>query len=207
MHSREITAQAFDWVVRLERGLNQDEQSQLERWLALDARCVGALARAQAYWVHVDAVRDFSDAQKLQLRSATSGYSIHRVGWAAAAAILVAVGFLALRQTSNTIEALTAMGEIRRMPLADGSAIAYGFTTKFDGKATPITGSIPNGADNVSATKTDDHHYVATLKKGDKLIGTSKVTISEDGKVTTVDATGVTATGAKSHDVQVYDKQ
>jgi hypothetical protein len=90
---------------------------------------------------------------------------------------------------------------------ADGSAITYGFTTKFDGKATPITGSIPNGADNVSATKTDDHHYTATLKKGDKLIGTSKVTISEDGKVTTVDATGVTATGAKSHDVQVYDKQ
>ncbi len=90
---------------------------------------------------------------------------------------------------------------------ADGSAIAYGFTTKFDGKATPITGSIPSGADNVSATKTDDHHYVATLKKGDKLVGTSKVTISEDGKTTTVDATGVTATGAKSHDVQVYDKQ
>ena len=124
MHSREITTQAFDWVVRLERGLNQDEQSQLERWLALDARCVGALARAQAYWVHVDAVRDFSDAQKLQLRSATSGSSIHRVGWAAAAAILVAVGFLALRQTSNTIEARTAMGEIRQVPLTDGSAIA-----------------------------------------------------------------------------------
>lgn len=90
---------------------------------------------------------------------------------------------------------------------ADGSAITYGFTTKFDGKASPVTGSIPNGADNVSATKTDDHHYVATLKKGDKLIGTSKVTVSADGKTTTVDATGVTATGEKSHDVQVYDKQ
>jgi hypothetical protein len=90
---------------------------------------------------------------------------------------------------------------------ADGSAIAYGFTTKFDGKAVPVTGSIPSGADSVSGVKKDDHHYTATLKKGDKVVGTSKVTISADGKVATVDSTGVTATGAKSHDVQVYDKQ
>jgi hypothetical protein len=90
---------------------------------------------------------------------------------------------------------------------ADGSPIVYGFTTKLDGKATPVTGSIPSGADSVSATKTDDHHYVATLKKGDKVVGTSKVAISADGKTTTVDSTGVTATGAKEHDVQVYDKQ
>jgi uncharacterized Ntn-hydrolase superfamily protein len=90
---------------------------------------------------------------------------------------------------------------------ADGSAIAYGFTTKFDGKASPVTGSIPSGADNVSGKKTDDHHYVATLKKGDKVVGTSKVTISADGKTTTVVSTGLTATGAKSHDVQVYDKE
>jgi ferric-dicitrate binding protein FerR (iron transport regulator) len=60
MHSRNINTEAFDWVVRLERGLNHHEQSLLDRWLALDARCVGALARAQAYWAHVDAVRDFS---------------------------------------------------------------------------------------------------------------------------------------------------
>jgi hypothetical protein len=89
----------------------------------------------------------------------------------------------------------------------DGSAIVYGFTTKFDGKSAPVTGSIPSGADNVAGKKTDDRHYTATLKKGDKVVGTSKVTVSADGKTTTVDSTGVTATGAKSHDVQVYDKQ
>jgi hypothetical protein len=89
----------------------------------------------------------------------------------------------------------------------DGKPIAYGFSVKFDGKDNPISGSMPSGADSISAKRTDSNHYVATLKKADKVIGTSKVTISEDGKVTTVDSTGTTATGAKAHDVQVYDKQ
>ena len=90
---------------------------------------------------------------------------------------------------------------------ADGKPIAYGFTVQFDGKDNPISGSIPSGADTISAKRTDSNHFVATLKKGDNVIGTSKVTVSKDGKVTTVDSTGTTATGAKAHDVQVYDKQ
>jgi hypothetical protein len=90
---------------------------------------------------------------------------------------------------------------------ADGKPIAYGFSVQFDGKDNPISGSIPSGADTISAKRTDSNHFVATLKKGDKIIGTSKVTVSADGKVTTVDATGTSATGVKTHDVQVFDKQ
>ena len=90
---------------------------------------------------------------------------------------------------------------------ADGKPIAYGFSVQFDGKDNPISGSIPSGADTISAKRTDSNHYVATLKKGEKVIGTSKVTVSKDGKVTTVDSSGTTATGAKAHDLQVYDKK
>ena len=90
---------------------------------------------------------------------------------------------------------------------ADGKPVAYGFSLKFDGKDNPISGSMPSGADTISAKRTDSNHYVATLKKSGKEIGTAKVSVSEDGKVTTVDSTGTTATGAKVHDVQVYDKQ
>jgi len=90
---------------------------------------------------------------------------------------------------------------------ADGTPIAYGFSTTFDGKDNPVTGSMPNGADTISAKRTDANHYVATQKKGGKEVGVSKVTVSKDGKVTTVDVTGTTASGAKEHDVQVYDKQ
>jgi hypothetical protein len=90
---------------------------------------------------------------------------------------------------------------------ADGNPIAYGFSVQFDGKDNPISSSMPQGADTISAKRTDSNHYVATLKKGGKVIGTAKVSVSKDGKVTTVDSTGTTASGAKGHDLQVYDKK
>jgi len=90
---------------------------------------------------------------------------------------------------------------------ADDKPLSYSFSVNFDGKDNPIMGSMPTGADTISAKRTDATHYVATLKKGGKVIGTSKVTVSADGKTTTVDATGTNAAGVKTHDVQVYDKQ
>jgi hypothetical protein len=90
---------------------------------------------------------------------------------------------------------------------ADGKPITYGFSVKFDGKDNPIDGSIPSGADTISAKRTDPNHFVATLKKAGKVVSTSKVSVSKDGKVTTVDTTGTNASGAKVHDVQVFDKQ
>ena len=84
---------------------------------------------------------------------------------------------------------------------ADGNPMAYGFSVQFNGTDNPISGSMPSGADTISAKRVDSNHYVATLKKGDKVM------VSKDGKVTTVDSTGTSAAGVKTHDVQVYDKQ
>ena len=90
---------------------------------------------------------------------------------------------------------------------ADGKPVAYGFSVQFDGKDNPINGSMPNGADTIYAKRIDANTYEATLKKGGKEIGKAKVTVSKDGKVTTVDSKGTTTAGAKTHDVQVYDKE
>ena len=90
---------------------------------------------------------------------------------------------------------------------ADGKPLAYSFSVNFDGKDNPISGSMPGGADTISAKRTDASHYVATTKNGGKVLGTAKVAVSKDGKVTTVEATGTNAAGVKTHDVQVYDKQ
>ena len=90
---------------------------------------------------------------------------------------------------------------------ADGTAIAYSFAVSFDGKDNAITGSIPNGADSISAKRMDSNTFEATMKKGGKVIGTSKVKVSADGKSTTVTATGTNAAGQPTNDVSVYDKQ
>ena len=90
---------------------------------------------------------------------------------------------------------------------ADGKPVAYGFAVKFDGKDNPISGSMPSGADTISAKRIDSNTYEATLKKAGKVIGTSKVTVAKDGKVTTVDSNGTNAAGVKTHDLQVYEKQ
>jgi len=88
-----------------------------------------------------------------------------------------------------------------------GKPMAYGFAVKFDEKDNPVSGSVPNGADTISAKRIDANNYVATLKKGGKVVGVSKVSVSKDGKSTTVDIKGTNAAGVKTHDVQVYDKQ
>jgi len=90
---------------------------------------------------------------------------------------------------------------------ADGKALAYSFSVKFDGKDNPISGSMPAGADTISAKRIDANTYEATTKKGGKVLGTAKVAVSKDGKTTTVETTGVTAAGVKTHDVQIYNKQ
>ncbi len=90
---------------------------------------------------------------------------------------------------------------------SDGKPVSYGFSVKFDDKDNPIMGSMPAGADTISAKRLGPNSFEATLKKGGKEIGKSKVTVSADGKVTTVESQGTNASGAKTHDVQVYDKQ
>ncbi|MGC1416134.1 MAG: hypothetical protein WA817_12675 [Candidatus Acidiferrum sp.] len=90
---------------------------------------------------------------------------------------------------------------------ADGTTIAYSFALNFDGKDNAITGSMPSGADSISAQRIDSNTFAATLKQAGKVIGTSKVEVSQDGKVTTVTSKGATATGQATNDVSVYNKQ
>ena len=90
---------------------------------------------------------------------------------------------------------------------ADGAAIAYSFAVSFDGKDNSITGSMPGGADSISAKRIDSNTFEATSKQGGKVIGTSKVEVSQDGKLTTVTSKGSNATGQPTNDVSVYNKQ
>src|ERR1700737_5227893 len=61
---------------------------------------------------------------------------------------------------------------------ADGKPIAYSFSVQFDGKDNPISGSIPSGADTISAKRTDSNHFVAPLKRVEKVIEPPQETFS-----------------------------
>jgi len=91
---------------------------------------------------------------------------------------------------------------------ADGSPIAFSYATNFDGKTSAISGSgAPNGADSLAVKRVDGNTYTATLKKDGKVVQTTKIVISDDGKVTTISGKGTNAQGQPTNTTAVFEKQ
>ena len=91
---------------------------------------------------------------------------------------------------------------------ADGAAVSYGWTCKYDGKDSVVTGTgMPLGADHIAIKQLNSHMLSATMKKGDKAVGTSSATVSHDGKTLTLTSKGSDASGKPVKTVAVYDKQ
>jgi hypothetical protein len=91
---------------------------------------------------------------------------------------------------------------------ADGSDLKYGFTVKYGGDFFDATGTgTPYGADKISIKQVNSHQFSAILKKGDKEVGTSTVTVSHDGKLCTVYGKGTGPDGKPVKLTQVFDKQ
>ena len=85
---------------------------------------------------------------------------------------------------------------------ADGSALKYSFTVKYDGKSYPITGT-----GHITLKQLNSHMTQGTLKIGDKVIATVTTTVSHDGKTATVSSKGTDKDGKPVKQTQVYDKQ
>jgi hypothetical protein len=91
---------------------------------------------------------------------------------------------------------------------ADGTAFSFGYTSKYDGKDSEVTGTgIPYGADHLAIKQLNSHQLSTTLKKGDKTVGTTSATVSHDGKTLTLTSKGTDANGKPVKSVAVYDKQ
>lgn len=91
---------------------------------------------------------------------------------------------------------------------ADGTAFGYSFTTNYDGKDAPISGTgAPGGADTISLKHVGSNKTEGTLQKGGKEIGKVVAEVSKDGKVATVKAKGKTPDGKDMSSDSVYDKQ
>ena len=118
--ARSIDKVAADWVARLDAGpLTEDEQSELDGWLAADSRCLGAFARARALFISPD----IAEAVEAPRPGPISG--VTRRGFLAALAASVAVAaFVVGRQDHGIVtDYASAVGEIRTIPLEDGSRV------------------------------------------------------------------------------------
>jgi hypothetical protein len=89
----------------------------------------------------------------------------------------------------------------------DGSTQKYGFTVKYDNKDYPVTGKDPGGADTIAVKLVDTNNIESTSKKGHEVLYTSKVVVSQDGKVMTITSKGKNPDGEPFDNVQVYDRQ
>lgn len=125
--SSDIDADAARYVARMDGGDWTDEnERELEGWLARDPRHPGALLRAQAGWMALDppSPPSFSPSFSMPTSEAPSSARLSRrgllVGGGALIAASVAGGIMLFGGTTYT----TAVGEIRRVPLADGSIAA-----------------------------------------------------------------------------------
>jgi len=153
--AKAIEAQAAAWVARLDASSGDDRaEAELEAWMAADDRRRGAVFRAQAAWRMLDrasvmrrggvaapAEEDEPAADKYAAAGdpgdwdAPSRLSRRHVLWGGLAAACVA-GSVALRSmllrgpSAERIE--TAVGEIRRVPLEDGSLMAVNTATRLD---------------------------------------------------------------------------
>ena len=104
----------------------------------------------------------------------------------------------------NTADGLTASAEGAD---AEGKPTSTRYAGKYDGKDVPYEGGGPLGADTIALKRVSDASIEATMKRGGKVIGTSKRVVSRDGKAVTITTTGTNANGDKVESVAVFEKQ
>ena len=88
---------------------------------------------------------------------------------------------------------------------ADGKPFHSVWKGRFNGKDYEVSGD-PN-SDMRAYTKVNDQTLTMTAKKGGKVMTTSRIVVSADGKSRVVNANGTTAKGKKFSNTVVYDKE
>lgn len=129
----EIQDQAIQWVVRMDRaGGDTVAHAELDRWLAADNRRRGAYFRAMATWTMLDRASVLRMQQTPDGAPPSQDVSRRTLLWwggAAAASVAAPIAGIKLWMSIPTwID--TKVGEIRQLPLEDGSIAAINTTSR-----------------------------------------------------------------------------
>lgn len=119
--ANQIDEAAFVWIAKLDREANPAAlEAELEAWLAADARHRGAFLRAQALWQRLDRASQTNVLGVEETKSFVSRRGALAGGGVLAAAAAIA-GVVLFTGGERTLE--TAVGEVRRVTLPDGSTM------------------------------------------------------------------------------------
>lgn len=120
----DIEETAARWVMRLDGGALLDaEQRELDAWLAADTRHLGALVRAQAAWADLDRVAALA-AGRAPLEPRPVAWQWQRAAAIAAVTLGVIASLAFVNSRYLAGRESTQVGEVRRLALEDGSALA-----------------------------------------------------------------------------------
>lgn len=150
--SSEIAAVAAEWAVLHDAGdLTADEQTAFDAWIGQDTRCLGAFARASAILVSLRRARvletgvatfdtDAKSDDLLDMEQPIAGRRITRrrmLAFACTVPIVGAVATFGFSKASSAKTYTTARGEMRTIPLPDGSTVSLNTDTtiRVEGKA------------------------------------------------------------------------
>ena len=119
-----IEEAASAWVVQVDRGLSSSEQAALDAWVSADPRHLGALARAQALWLQADRAHIYRSAKSARGKGPSALKWRVPARWVWAASVVMTVAFAIYGwQSYAATHISTNIGEIRHIPLADGSSV------------------------------------------------------------------------------------
>ena len=129
--SADIDDQAAHWAARVDRGpLTTADQARLDLWLALDPRHLGAYARAQAIMMSVEASADAQQTSPIPPLPRRRVMSRRGLIWGGAIAAAAGVaGTAGLLSSAAALEYRTGRGEVRLVPLSDGSSMTLNTVT------------------------------------------------------------------------------
>lgn len=203
----DIDAEAARYVARMDGDAWSDaDEADLDIWLAQDPRHPGALLRAQAAWMTLD--RPFA-AHAASRDAAVSAPRFSRrgllAGGGAAIAASIAGGVLLSGGTSYA----TAVGEVRRVPLGDGSIVAINTASAIDVRLDTADRKIrlDRGEAWFQVAKDKDRPFVVAAGRARvRAVGTAFSVRRGDGGVHVLVTEGVVevwADGAEGHSVRL----
>ncbi len=122
--AREIDETAAAWVAKLDRQLTAAEERELKAWFAEDERHLGAFGRLHALLLHTERAAGLGENYRPeQFRTPQAPAFSRRMMVGSAAAALAAAAGAGVWFTAAKGAYSTRRGEVRVIPLSDGSVV------------------------------------------------------------------------------------